>query len=789
MNKQNNYKKFIAYLFILFFSVTGLVYAINQVQITNEGGKTDSEDGVTISKEISSTDTENFFDITLTVKTQTKIEEIISAQDVAVVVVMDISNTMNDPWSAGSSEDKIVSARNAANRFLTKFYEAAAAAPKAARKIGFVTFNKDSQEVFGLSECNDKDEYNKLKNDIDDIVAPTSTSVYWTNMEAGLSRAKDMLSMTTIKNKYIIFITDGLPTSYSQTANGYIGYYPQSTYPYPSSFTVGKFYNFVSNSSVWGVNYSDYAARRAEEVAYEIKKSGTKIYSIGVGISNGSTLYSIINDRNGIVFDSDTEANNYLYYSTQSPYKSEGGRYFALVPGVQTSYSSATATEKENYYNNTIYYQTWLQKYVGSNEYYDSTAAEQLEAAYKDIFADITEMSESATAATWVALDPMNTEGSTTNIEFVGIYDDNNILHNSIDISNDNQSDTAFYSTSTDSISWDLKKSTYKEEKNGNTTLYSYEVKYRVRLENEKNGFKESKIYNTNGTTTLTYVVRNNGVLTDNKELNFKIPSVKGYVGEFEFYKKSSYTNNPLEAAKFELVHDENCPCQKAYLNVTNKNVIIEKQESVSAKDGKVAFSNIPSGHTYILKETKAAIDHEQSKKEYKVIVSYDKVTHDIPDNIFYNDIQKGSLTIKKVVEGNDTYSGDFKFKLVVKYKNKVIKDEIITLKRNETIMVSDLPVGATYTITETTTDGFKVYYNVNQTGEILGDTATCNQENSCRINTGLVNTVTFTNVASYILPATGSSGMLILVIVGTLLLMSPIIYIIYTLLKKRSLS
>ena len=45
---------------------------------------------------------------------------------------------------------------------------------------------------------------------------------------------------------------------------------------------------------------------------------------------------------------------------------------------------------------------------------------------------------------------------------------------------------------------------------------------------------------------------------------------------------------------------------------------------------------------------------------------------------------------------------------------------------------------------------------------------------------------IKFTNVSGYELPATGSSGMLILIIIGSLLLVVPIIYISVNVLNKK---
>ncbi|MBQ8015842.1 MAG: hypothetical protein IJ264_06640, partial [Clostridia bacterium] len=81
----------------------------NARQILSEGGsKSNDAKDITISKVISPTEDENYFDITLTV------EKKLPATD--VVMVMDISNTMN-------TNNRIGKARNAAKAFLKQYSE------------------------------------------------------------------------------------------------------------------------------------------------------------------------------------------------------------------------------------------------------------------------------------------------------------------------------------------------------------------------------------------------------------------------------------------------------------------------------------------------------------------------------------------------------------------------------------------------------------------------------------------------------------------------------------------
>lgn len=54
----------------------------------------------------------------------------------------------------------------------------------------------------------------------------------------------DLLNTTSVKNKYIIFLTDGLPTTYIRS--GYEGYTPaNTTHNSNKGYVEGNFYNFV----------------------------------------------------------------------------------------------------------------------------------------------------------------------------------------------------------------------------------------------------------------------------------------------------------------------------------------------------------------------------------------------------------------------------------------------------------------------------------------------------------------------------------------------------------------
>lgn len=816
-------KKILKTIFVFILSMFLLLNPIFNIyaqetetnQIKYVGGKA-SADGVKISKTISKSNLENYFDITLTVETTSKIEEITKAQDLAVVLVMDISNTMNEKFKGGGSSKKISAAKNSAIDFINEFYKYSMNS-NAVRQIGLVTFNRDSHDIFGGLKNVNSTSQTTLIDSVNGITAPSGADIKWTNMESGLKMGNDLLATTGVKNKYIIFLTDGLPTTYIKS--GYEGYTPaNTTHNFNKGYVEGNFYNFVKNKKVPGTNYSEFGARKAELQAYGMKNNGIKIYSIGIGITSQSTLYHLQYEttNDGYVLDqtvdTDTEKNNHNY-TRGVTYRVP--RYYTILPGVNVPSKNAnTDTSVKNKYNDTSYYKKWLSEYIGSdglgtNEknrkyYYDSDNKTALENAYKEIFNDIKEMTDQEINASWVAEDPMNASGQTKNIQFVGLYDDNMNLKNELNTANAGESDTASYNEAKDTISWDLKTSTRtetKKQENGKKVMYyKYEIKYKIRLENELKDFVEKKDYSTNGKTYLDYVVIENingvNVRSEKRTLEFPVPKVEGYLGTLEFTKKSSYKDQIVSGAVFELVHADDCPClnERKHMNANFK------LTSTSNSNGKVKFDRIPSGHTYKLKEINTDEYHNINETIYNVKVTYGDTIHNIENNTIINNIKTNNLIISKELK-NKTSDKLFDFVLTATYKDEKINGtysaireingnkttENVTfiegilnfkLKHNESLEINNLPYKLNYSIKEINNDGFTVNYKINNS-EI-------NKYNSSIEDIlNIDKNIHFINQSGYIMPETGSSGMLILAIIGTLLLLIPILYISVNTLKK----
>ncbi|MBQ6856037.1 MAG: VWA domain-containing protein, partial [Lachnospiraceae bacterium] len=272
---------------------------LSSAQIISPGGETVSDDQkVSVSKVITGSDTENTFDITLSVTTKEKIEEIINEPDLAVVLVMDISNSMN---TAFGSTSRYAAAMTSAESFLDKFTSEAGNISK----VGFVAFNTSAHKIFDLQLCNTATISESLKTTMNEktksIVKASdyaSSNTRYTNIEAGLSMAYDMLKEANNSSKYIVFLSDGFPTTYMKSGTTtYTGYNPVS-----SSGTVnndGVFYDGVLKAYCqWGTSYSDKAAIKARNIASTIKNDDIVIFSIGVDVS-GQTIKQYITQSEG----------------------------------------------------------------------------------------------------------------------------------------------------------------------------------------------------------------------------------------------------------------------------------------------------------------------------------------------------------------------------------------------------------------------------------------------------------------------------------------------------------
>ncbi len=579
----------------------------SDVQVIDAGGRTTAPQGdVEISKSINGTDIENVFDITLTVRTETNVQSYLAEPDMAVVVVMDISNTMNDKYPDNQNvTSRYDAAVEAAENFINQFADET----DGLSKVGFVAFNTNSRKIFDLSPCGNASQaaalISEMKSETYDIISNyvTDDRTRFTNVEAGLQMGYDMLAESNNANKYIVFLSDGFPTTYynpNNANNSSDMYYGYETYT--SSGTKGKdgvFYDYVTGYYCsYGTSYSDKASIRAREAATKIKSLGAKIFSIGIDVG-GQTIAGF-----------------------------DGRVGLSVIDRTGTTYEIGDASS-------TSAYQNWLRNSIGSGYYYDSTAKDDIKNAFKDIFTEIKNLNKESRYTIWTSTDPLPVfdEGSAI-VEFIHFYDlDNNpAAQLNGEQNGEGLENNARHNKGT--IFWDLKYSGYTTDQevvgDTTTTHYYYSITYRVRLYNEKESFVEApENYATNGEAYLEYktIVDTNGVkdTSELKVLEFEKPVVEGYYESFSFTKNSDL-GEPLPGAQFTLTHDDEA-CSECHGNGEPITTVSTIGPFVSQADGTVDFGNIPSGHIYTLEETLVPNGFTKSGSTFSVQVAYDVLT------------------------------------------------------------------------------------------------------------------------------------------------------------------
>lgn len=749
---------FAAFLLSLSMVTTIFAAAANASQITNAGGTTENQaDNIKVSKTIEGTDIENVFDITLKVETTSNAQQVSKDPDVAIVVVMDVSNSMVSEFG---NKRRYEAAVEALKTFIDSYQQNTK--NSATSNLGIVAFNTDAMQYAAMQKVTTTAQATTLKNSIADKTLATMKKYYkngvngfggsdfsndeltyhrrFTNIEAGLKRGYDMIKNLSNKNKMIVFLSDGFPTTYIKS--GYAGY---DTYtPNATSYTEGKFYDAVLKvPCTYGTSYSDRAAKKASAMAKTIKAANVEIHSIGIDVG-GQTItgYDIHPSSDG----------------------------FSVIDRSSRTYEIGSATSATAFEN-------WLKGTkttgIGSGHYYGTTNQTQLTNAFKSIFNALMTAIQTSSTQDWQVKDPMG-----TNIEFVGFFNKNGTLQQtSTNLSGTHTGsgeNTATFTTSNKSINWNVQESGYKLANN----VYTYTLKYRVRLTNEAaSGFTSGTSYNTNGKTTLTYktitTTDGNSVISDPKEIEFKKPAVKGYLAPLTF-KKVDQFGRVVAGATFELTHDTaNCKTCKG--SNPNGSVALTAKTATSNAQGQVSFTNIPSGHKYLLKETGAPTGYSVNQTTYHVTIAYGQVTEtDLPNNQVTDPMDEYQIKLKKIDGTSQQVLSGAAFKVYSDSQMTTLAkhpdgSEIgdITTSDDGIANLGILDFNKTYYLKETKApDGYeKLINSVNITISLTADNKVTATNGSTNLpvtkenGTALIYIVTVKNTPGAALPETGGPG------------------------------
>ena len=607
-------------------------------QVVDDGGTNNSawnsaNGYVSVSKELTPTSVEDEFDITLKVKTKNDIKSIISNERVAVVIVTDMSNTMksaingsdlcpNSPYTTKSCvKDEITDAKfkkmkaglaateiqNLVSNFVT------ASNGITGNKIGVVGFNTNGFPIkamedlvaTGNKETFNKEVYSTIMQEMKKYEAKDDKNRF-TNIEAGLKMAQEWLSHCTQKNKYVIFLSDGLPTVYlqnnqtcSKAANC------KGVDPFKLKDGLSTIKASEPKYTKFGPNYSETAARKARDIAMQLKNNKVNILSVGVGLNtfNGTPKEAPKPDANYVPNIKYGELNIYTHlngeqmlvnqihraikgnaYTIENPFNYTNDLSVALKQDwellrnfsglASTNYywdgtnpqwyrgeSDHSLTSNYGITNNTItgasandkLFKQWLQYGIGSGKYWDVSDNAGLAKAIKAIIDDL-KSTLSRITRVWTTVDPMgtvqtNSMGISSYIEFKGfILPNGTTSQGPLTGSNGaNNTNTASFTPNETSgtINWDLKNSGYSKTTEDGKTVYNYSLKYKVRLKVESQEFESNTAYKTNDTTTLTYAIDVNNQLEE-KSINYPIPEVKNYLGDLKISKTVKGLASPI---------------------------------------------------------------------------------------------------------------------------------------------------------------------------------------------------------------------------------------------------
>ena len=687
-------------------------------QIVSDGGtnyyKADGSTGskddhaVALSKNVLATGEENVFDIELKVETSLDRSKVVDCTpDAAVVLTIDMSGTMdkNDMVDVDDIDGdknktetvkRVAVAKAKANQFLDE-YAASAAGTNGKRYVAVTQFNTYAVTLQGWIDVSNASNLAAVKSKINQITVDMDENDRCTNMEAATLLSGNLLQYgdDTVKNipqtnKWVVLLSDGAPTvgvkSGKETSTSVDGW--------PSGIN--------DNTNGGGTNPSD---------VDQIKGFVDRIK----GMSN-MFIIGITPDVNSkVLIDRDKTST----------------AWNAIKPTVTGA---------------SMLLSTWLEALVGSGNYYAANSSTELAEKFAAINADISKKTTEVNAFAWKALDPIG--GSSTQcVDFIGFWGQNaggadTLMDALSTTATPAQQNNATYTNPTDEaggeINWNLKDSKYTT-KNGVDT---YALKYRIKLDNRANGFVSGKSYATNGTTTLKYQVINDNTAVDVGPVNFPIPQVKGYLGEFSFLKQN-VAEEALTGAQFTLYAAE------TFESVEQPGTPLYTANST---DGTVSFkaknnNAIASGRSYKMVETQAPAGYNLEKAQetvYDVIVEYGDVTvkngsKTVTVIVNEKNQEPTSVTVKKIwVDGNNadsTRPASIEFDLMQKVGNdNATKYGTYTLTAEDgwTRTISGLdsidlktnkPI--TYSVVEKTVDGYSSVAGVDKADGALTITNT----------------------------------------------------------------
>ena len=532
----------------------------SESQIVYDGEPVTCANGaVTVNKEIEETGEENVFNITLTVTTTEQLEEIETSPDAAAVLVIDRSGSMEKITTikGSSGQKEEVERISAAKTAATNFVNS------------FIVEGENAPKrlvsiVSFASDANTVIGWNSSQSDLTKAISGIKVSPRPQHFYDRDDRATNMEAGLQLA---LNLITNPNDPSLDGISNVNVILLTDGC---PTQHVDNKGNNRSDLKTIYGVTNGSNGGTNANCVDYQpVVTVANKIKNTSVGAegdTNKVALYSIAFATGNADFQK----------------VDDNGKPVTNIWG-------RPVYEGKDVYN-------WLN---GFSDAYKADNGDSLNQKFQNIINRIL-----LGAKAWLVTDPMGA----------------NILYGDVDESFKDDNVTS-YDNETETLTWDLKKSSCVPETSGSSTSYTYKLKYKIVLDTKNLDMTpeshESAPVDTNGKTTLTYALFSKMnddqiVPSEPDTVDFNVPRVKAKFGTLTF-TKTDPNRNHLSGAVFKLEGTATGSRKPVTLTTT------------SGKDGTVSFDKIPAG-TYTLTETKPPEGYKPCDP-YNVTVSYGQTT------------------------------------------------------------------------------------------------------------------------------------------------------------------
>lgn len=428
----------------------------------------------------------------ITLEVKTRLEESSEAAKVDVILVIDRSGSMAD-------DNRMTNTKKAAKKFVEGFI-----GPEGTNsdihRIGIVTFSSSAEIYDYNSDWWITEHFSGNASEVITAIDAISAPNGGTNTDAGFTKAKDLADEST-NNKYVIFLTDGVPTFHDENTQG------------------GGTYSNVSDFN------------NAVDAAMELEEAVDGIYTIG--LLDGAD-------------DQEKDIARKLLASDNSEH---------YHPEYTTTYKLSYSYADTDWWGNVISWEyRWdtTKSYNYSDGYFEvtnSNAETELEDIWTQLATIINNKTSGSTGAGWQVIDTMADytkflalEGSEINGYELTVSEDGKTLTTIIDGATIK---VAEYNVDNKTITWTLSDVlAEKSIKYNHGTDYTYRLTYYV-------DFEDSGSTEFRPTNKDTYVIPSEN--PDSRIYPEKMPFFVNIVG----VKLDADSSEALAGAEFKVYKDE----------------------------------------------------------------------------------------------------------------------------------------------------------------------------------------------------------------------------------------